>query len=429
MLDINFIKENRAIVESAITNKKGEPVDLDQLFQLFDDRKKLQQELDEVNRGRKAAAETRDIEAGTQLKSRGQKLEEELREVEKDFVALMVKIPNIPSPDTPIGASEEDNVVVRQVGDKPTFDFTPKAHWDLGPALGVIDNETAAQVSGARFTYLKGNLALLQFALLQHAFAVLTNKELLEDIASRAGIKVPVTAFTPVVPPVMVKPAVLNRMARLEPREDRFYIESDDLFLVGSAEHTLGPMHMDTMFDEAELPIRYVGYSTSFRREAGSYGKDTKGILRMHQFDKLEIETFVLPEYSYAEQDFIVAVQEHLMQSLQLPYQVVAICTGDMGGPDQRQFDIETWMPGQDAYRETQTSDFMGGYQARRLNTRVKRADGKKEHVHMNDATVFAIGRTLIAIMENYQQADGSIAVPQVLRPYMFGNDSISPAR
>ncbi len=223
----------------------------------------------------------------------------------------------------------------------------------------------------------------------------------------------------------MIKPAVLNRMARLEPREDRYYLEKDDLFLVGSAEHTLGPMHMDEVIEESRLPIRYAGYSTAFRREAGSYGKDTKGILRMHQFDKMEVESFCVPEDSYKEQELMVAIQEYLLQQLELPYRVVLICTGDMGFPDHRQIDIETWMPGQNTYRETHSADLIGGFQPRRLNTRVKRASGELEPVHMNDATVFAIGRMLIAIMENYQTADGSIMIPAVLRPY-FGQDQIT---
>ncbi|HUZ92396.1 MAG TPA: aminoacyl--tRNA ligase-related protein, partial [Candidatus Paceibacterota bacterium] len=204
-----------------------------------------------------------------------------------------------------------------------------------------------------------------------------------------------------------------------EPKEERYYIPSDDAYLVGSAEHTLGPLHMDETIPEENLPLRYVGFSTAFRREAGSYGKDTKGILRVHQFDKIEIESFTLPEYAVTEQDFIVAIQENMMWELELPYQVVQICTGDMGGPDARQIDIETWIPSQGKYRETHTSDYMGDYQARRLNTKVKRKSGKTEFVHMNDATAFAIGRTLIAIMENYQTKDGKIEVPKVLQKYL----------
>jgi len=338
-------------------------------------------------------------------------------------------VPNIPSADTPVGNDEEDNQVIRQWGEKPQFSFEPKAHWDLGKDLGIIDSERAAEVSGSRFTYIKGDLARLQFALVQFALDTVTNEETLKVIADEAELEVSTKPFIPVVPPVMVKPAVLNRMARLEPREDRYYIEQDDVFLAGSAEHTLGPIHMDEIIDADQLPLRYLGYATSFRREAGSYGKDTKGILRQHQFDKMEMESFTTPEDSLREQNFFVAIQEYMMRKLNVPYQVVQICTGDMGLPDYRQIDIESWMPGQDTYRETHTSDLMTSYQPRRLNTRYKAADGKPEFVHMNDATLFAIGRTLIAIMENYQQADGSIAVPDVLKPYMGNTETITALR
>ncbi|MEK7129446.1 MAG: aminoacyl--tRNA ligase-related protein, partial [Patescibacteria group bacterium] len=189
-------------------------------------------------------------------------------------------------------------------------------------------------------------------------------------------------------------------------------------------EHTLGPLHMNETIEEGKLPLRYVGFSTSFRREAGSYGKDTKGIFRVHQFDKLEMESFTVPEDSIKEQDFFIAVQEYLMQSLEIPYQVVMICTGDMGAPDARQLDIESWIPSEGKYRETHTSDLMTDFQARRLNTKVRKKDGKTEFVHMNDATAFAVGRTLIAILENYQQKDGSIRVPKVLQSFI-GKDVI----
>jgi len=218
----------------------------------------------------------------------------------------------------------------------------------------------------------------------------------------------------------MIKPDVYTKMARLSPEDktERYYIPSDDIYLVGSAEHTLGPIHIDQIIPEADLPIRYVAFSTAFRREAGSYGKDTRGILRVHQFDKIEMESFSKPEDSVLEQNFFVAIQEYLVKSLEIPYQVVSICTGDMGKPDARQIDIECWIPSQKKYRETHTSDLMTDYQARRLNTKLKRRDGKIEFVHMNDATAFAIGRILVAILENYQQKDGSIKVPKVLQKY-----------
>jgi seryl-tRNA synthetase len=432
MLDLQFIRENPDIVRAAIKNKNKEEVDLDRVVALGDERKKLAGAIDEINRKRREAQEARDGEAGKRLKDELKAAEEKYQEAEKELVSLLVKIPNIPSADTPVGPDESGNQVVRRWGEKPQFSFEPKAHWDLGRELGLIDNEKAAQVSGARFTYLKGDLALMQFALIQLAMSVLTSRETLRAIIEKAGLNVSDKPFVPVVVPVMMRPQVMNRMARLEPREER-YVFDEDTVLVGSAEHTLGPLHMDEIIAEDRLPLRYAGYSTAFRREAGAAGKDTRGILRQHQFDKVEIESFAKPEDGYAEQELFVAVQEHLMQLLNLPYQVIIVCTGDMGGPDQRQFDIETWMPGQAAsnsselgcYRETQTSDYMGGYQARRLNSRLKRQDGSIEPVHMNDATAYAIGRTLIAIMENYQQADGSISVPEALRPYMGGREKL----
>lgn len=424
MLDLQFIRENPDIVRAAIKNKNKEEVDLERIVALGDERKKLAGSIDEINRQRGIAQQARDGEAGKRLKDELKAAEEKYQEVEKELVSLLVKIPNIPSADTPVGPDESGNQVVRQWGQIPQFDFEPKAHWDLGRELGLIDNEKAAEVSGARFTYLKGDLALMQFALIQLAMSVLTSRETLRAIIEKAGLSVSDKPFVPVVVPVMMRPQVMNRMARLEPREER-YVFDDDTVLIGSAEHTLGPLHMDEIIAEDRLPLRYAGYSTAFRREAGAAGKDTRGILRQHQFDKIEIESFAKPEDGYAEQELFVAVQEHLMQLLNLPYQVIIVCTGDMGGPDQRQFDIETWMPGQNTYRETQTSDYMGGYQARRLSSRIKRADGTVEPVHMNDATAYAIGRTLIAIMENYQQADGSIAVPEALRPYMGGREKL----
>lgn len=432
MLDIEFIQKHRDVVEKAIHDKKGDAVDLDRIISLYDERKTLRGKVSEVNEARNQAASERNIEKGRALKEELKVLEETLKEKDKEYVDLMIKIPNVPSADTPVGPDESGNKILRTFGEPQKFSFEPKPHWEIGEALDIIDSETAATVTGARFTYLKGDAVLLQFALLQHALSVLTNEEKLKAIANDFNIDdINITPFIPIVPPVMVKPEVFNAMGRLEPREDKFFLESDNLFLVGSAEHTLGPMHMNHIFNEKDLPLRYIGYSTAFRREAGSYGKDTRGILRQHQFDKMELETFVLPEHSYKEQDFIVAIQEHLMQSLGLSYQIVAVCTGDMGKPDHRQIDIETWMPGQESedghrgvYRETHSSDLIGGFQPRRLNTRVRRSDGTIEHVHMNDATVFAVGRTLIAILENYQNEDGSVTVPDVLRPYV-GKDVI----
>lgn len=433
MLDIKFIIENKDIVAKAIKDKQTEPVDLERLIVLYEERKSLRGALDMLNAARNKAAKEQNIEEGKRLKEEAAASEARLPNVEKELVTLLSKIPNVPSADTPVGADESANKILRSWGEPKKFSFDPKPHWELGKALGIIDSEKAAEVSGARFTYLKGDLALMQFALLQFALSTLGDPETLKVIAEEAGITSPdLTPFVPVVPPVFMRTEVMNRMARLHPMDERYVFEKDNLVLVGSAEHTIGPLHMDEIIEEKRLPIRYVGYSTAFRREAGAAGKDTRGILRMHQFDKIELETFTLPEKSMDEQNFIVAIQEYLMRKLNLPYQVVLKCTMDQGAPNHRGIDIETWMPGQPAasgegkgnYRETHTSDLMTSYQARRLNTRVRRNDGKIELVHMNDATVFAMSRTLIAIMENYQEADGSILVPEVLRRYV-GNDRI----
>lgn len=419
MLDITFIRENPDIVRAAIKNKKRDDIDLDRILKLAEERKKLSGEISELNHKRKSSAEARDVEVGKKLKSELAALEARYQTMEKELVSLLIKVPNIPSADTPVGLDESGNKVLRQWGEKPSFSFTPKDHAEIGKELGIIDSEKAVAVSGARFTYLKGDLALLQFALIQFAFSVLTSRQELQKILGASTLAADPKPFVPVIPPVFMRPQVMNRMARLDPIEDRFFFEKDDLILIGSAEHTLGPLHMDEVVEESRLPLRYVGYSTAFRREAGSYGKDTKGILRQHQFDKIEMESFVKPEEGLQEQEFFVAIQECLVQKLKIPYQVVLICTGDMGFPNHRQIDIEMWMPAQGRYRETHSADYIGGFQARRLNTRLKRAHGEMEPIHMNDATVFAIGRTLIAILENYQQADGSVLIPEVLRPFV----------
>lgn len=433
MLDLQFIRENPDIVRAALKNKNREgTVDLDRVLALAEERKKLAGDVTVINQKRNEAQAARDADAGKRLKDELRAAEEKHKEVEKELVSLLVKIPNIPSADTPVGPDESGNKVMRQWGEKPAFDFKPKEHWEIGRELGIIDTEKAAEVSGARFAYLKGDMVLLENALMSLAWSVLTSREKLAAIIAGAGLKVSDAPFVPVMPPILMRSQVMNRMARLDPVEERYYFEKDDMVFIGSAEHTLGPLHMDETLPEARLPLRYAALTPAFRREAGTYGKDTKGILRLHQFNKLEMESFSKPEEGLGEQELMVAIQEHLLQLLKLPYQVVAICTGDMGFPDQRQIDIETWMPGQpgqDAselgrYRETHTSDYIGGFQARRLNTKVKRQSGESEPVHMNDATALS-ERPLIAILENYQNADGSVTVPEALRPWM-GKEKIT---
>lgn len=435
MLDIKFIRENKEIVKEGI-QKKFSTVDIDEL--LVVDQKRLEilsrveslraeQNKVSVSMGGTLSHEARGqlIEEMRLVKEELKQQEEGLKNVVENWQSIMLKIPNIPSVDTPVGPDDSGNVVIRQWGKKPEFSFTPKEHFELGKALGIIDTETAGEVASSRFAYLKGDLVLLHFALIQMCWDILTNIETLEKIAKDSNISINISKFMPILPPVFVRPLVQVKMARYMTPEEHYIFPDDDLMLIGSAEHTLGSMHMNKIFEERELPIRYAGYSTAFRREAGAAGKDTNGILRQHQFDKLEMEVFSLPENSMQEQNFLVAIQEYILKTLKLPHQVVSVCTGDMGFPDTRQIDIETWMPGQNKYRETHSSDYTGGFQARRLNTRVRRGDGKIEPVHMNDATVIAIGRTLIAIIENYQQEDGTIKIPEVLQKYL-GKDIIS---
>ena len=436
MLDIKFIRENKDIVQAGAKKKRIE-IDIEKLIALDDARlqelKAVEDLRSEVNRVSNDIARDQDPALKIQLieEMRGVKeeikaKEEKLKATMEEWQKIMLKIPNIPSVDTPEGPDDSGNQVIRSWGEKPQYSFAPKEHYELGKALKIIDTETAAEVSGSRYAYLKGDLVIMQFALIQMCLEILTNEETLKKIAEGSNISVIPTSFMPVVPPVFIRPIVQVKMARFMTPEEHYMFPNDDLMLIGSAEHTLGSMHMGKIFEEKDLPIRYAGYSTAFRREAGAAGKDTNGILRQHQFDKLEMEVFSLPENSMQEQNFLVAIQEYVLQTLKLPYQVVAVCTGDMGFPDSRQIDIETWMPGQNKYRETHSADSTGGFQARRLNTRVRRSDGKIEHVHMNDATVIAIGRTLIAIIENYQQADGSIKIPEVLRKYMGGKEFIT---
>src|SRR3989338_2619919 len=437
MLDIKFIRQNPDAVKKAIRDKNVD-LDLDKLLAADERKRHVMTELEQLraeqNKRSRLGEGSRakpGISVGPQtpegleelrgMKEKIKLLEKELEVVENEFNNLILQVPNMPSEDTPVGKDETENKVLRQVGKIPKFDFKPKEHWELGQDLDLIDIERAAKVSGARFAYRKGEIALLEIAIIQYTFSILTNEKILKKIAKKAGLKISTKPFRPILPPVMIKPEVFQKMDRLEPKEERYHIPSDDTYLVGSAEHTIGSMHMDETFKETDLPIRYIGFSTAFRREAGSYGKDMKGLIRMHQFDKLEIESFTLPEDSQKEQDFIVAVIEYMVQELKLPYQVLIMCTGDMGKQDARHIDIEIWMPGQNKYRETHTSDLMTDFQARRLNTRVKRTSGETQYVHMNDATAFALSRAVVAIMENYQTSKGTIIVPKALQKYMGG--------
>ena len=437
MLDINYIRENKQEVEKAITHKKTKlDFTVEELLKGFDERKQLQLKVEELRASQnrltdqiKTNPADREnlIKNATEIKNELTVLEDKLKVIIDKSDLQLSKLPNVVDPNMPIGKDDSENVVIRKWGEPKTFDFKVKDHVDIGNSLDILDIDRAGKVTGARFAYLKNEAVLLQFALVNFVFSTLTNKDIVSKIAKQVGSNSD-KVFAPNLPPVFIKSEVMKKMDRFEPVEDRFYFEKDELVLVGSAEHTMGSYFMDEVIEEKDLPIRFVGYSTAFRREAGSYGKDTRGIFRVHQFDKLEMECFTTVDDGQSEQDLLVGIQEYLMQQLQLPYQVVDVCIGDTGRPDYRQYDIETWISSQGKYRETHSSDYMTDFQSRRLNTRYKSRNGESKFVYMNDATAFAIGRTLIAILENYQQADGSVLVPEVLQKYT-GFTKIEPKK
>ncbi len=439
MLDIKFIREHPEQVKDGLA-KKGVEFDMDHLLEVDEKRRAKIKEVDDARAKQNAAsveitkrsggAKDEKLAEMKELKAKLGDAEFELKALEEEFTGLMYKIPNLPLEDVPVGKDEMGNVVLREVGEKRKFDFTPFDYVALGEKLDLIDTERAAKVSGSRFGYLKHEAPLLEFALVQFALGFLTDKKNITPVVRDGGLSVSEKPFIPVVPPVLVRPEAMRAMGYVERGgEDIYFIEKDQLYLVGTSEQSIGPMHMDETFNESALPHRHVAFSTCFRREAGSYGKDVKGIMRVHQFDKVEMFVVVTPETSRHEHRLLLALEERLWQALGIPYRVVHICTGDLGDPAAAKYDLEAWLPGQNGgngeYREVTSTSNTTDFQARRLNVKVRRGDGKAEFVHMLNGTAFAIGRTIIAIFENYQQKDGSVKVPEALRPYMHGIEEI----
>lgn len=402
MLDIKYIREHPEEVQTGIA-AKGIKVDISQILLLDNKRRELQVRVDELRQQQKAftAADRQQAKINKEeLKLK----EQELASVINTLNEALLNLPNLPKADVKVGQSEADNEILRMVGSIPKFAFKIRNYLELAQQHDLIDTERAAKISGSRFGYLKNEAALLEFALIQYGLSV-TQKY----------------GFVPVVPPVLVGEQAMRAMGYLEHggQEETYYLPQDKLYLVGTSEQSVGPMHMNETFTLKDLPKRYVSFSPCFRREAGSYGKDTKGIMRVHQFDKLEMVVFTTPSESDTEHERLLSIEEELMQSLKLPYRVVKMCTADLGDPAARKYDIETWIPSEGRYRETHSCSTTTDFQARRLNTRYKTATGEHEFVHMLNGTVFAIGRMIIAILENYQQADGTIAVPEALQPFM----------
>jgi len=367
---------------------------------------------------RNKVSKEKNVEEGKKIKEELFKKEPELRNIEKELKKVLYKFPNIISDDVPEGP-EENKKIIRKVGEAKKFNFQPKDHLELGSKLGIIDVERAVKVSGTRFTYLKGDGVLLELALINFALERLMKE-----------------GFIPVFPPMLIKNETTEGLGYWQSGGNKnYYFVKDyeelsegkerelDLYLVGTAEHSLVPMYKDEILEEKDLPKKYVGFSSCFRREAGTYGKDTRGILRMHQFDKLEMVCFTKPEDSQKMHEKMLSLSEGLMKDLGIPYQVVILAAGDTSYPSAKTYDIESYMPGQGRYRETHSISTTTDYQARRLDIKYKSKSGNK-YVHILNGTVFAIGRTIIAIMENCQNEDGSITVPEVLRKWV-GKDLI----
>jgi len=409
MLDIKFIRENANKVEKAAKDK-GIEVDVNHVLEIDKKFRELSSEVQLLREKRnihsseiKGKPTDEQLKTGKELKQSLETKEHALAAVEEELNNWLVKLPNPAKEDVKVGKNDSENEVIKTVGKITKFDFKPLDHLDLGEKLGIIDVKNASKISGARFAYLKSDAVLLEFALIQFGMETLIKE-----------------GFTPVIPPVLITKEIMKGLGYMENggEEDMYHLEIDDMYLVGTAEHALVPMHKDEIFNSSDLPKRYVGFSTAFRREAGSYGKDTKGILRVHQFDKLEMVSFVADGEDDKEHDYLLSLEEKLFSALEIPYQVVKMCTGDLGFPAARKYDIEAWMPGQDKFREVTSVSTVTDFQSRRLN--IKYQDGAdKKYVNILNGTAFAIGRTIIAILENYQQKDGSIIIPKVLQKYM----------
>ena len=411
MLDIKLVRSNPDVVRAAL-ERRGSTQSLDEFLAVESERRRLTTEVETMRAERKTTSdEIAKVkktggdagEAIAAMRSLGDTIkerEQELESVEARMRDMLLDIPNLVLDDVPSGG-EDDAVELRRIGEPRAFDFEPKDHLDLGVALDLIDMERAAKASGSRFAYLKGDLVLLQFALVRFGLEIVAEK-----------------GFRPVVPPVLVREEAMYGTGFFPTDEQQIYRTTDGDCLVGTSEVPLAAMHMDEFLEAERLPLRYAAYSTCFRREAGAAGKDTRGILRVHQFDKVEMFSFCLPDQAEFEHELILSAEEDILQLLGIPYRVVNIAAGDLGAPAAKKYDCEAWLPGQGRYREVTSCSNCTDYQARRLNCRYRTEKGPRFVFTLN-GTCIAIGRTLIAIMENYQRADGSIEVPKVLRPYV----------
>lgn len=421
MLDLSFITENPDIIKEGIRKKNTEDVDIEKILKLDSERRALIKEIDSLRERQNTVSrdipnkkgeekegllsEMRDLKDDLKMK------EQELDDIEEILNELVLKVPNPPLEDVPEGIDENDNQILETYSEPTKFDFEPLDHVKIGKKLDLIDLEKAAEVSGTRFYYVKNDLVFMEFALLQYALS-----------------KITVKGFKPILPPALVRhkamlgtgffPAEMNEIYSVNPDEDNLYI-------IGTSEVPLCMLHYNEILNEKDLPLRYVGFSPCFRREAGSYGKDTHGIIRVHQFDKIEMYSFVHPEKAREEHELMVSIEEEIMQGLEIPYQKVLCCGGELGAPAAKKIDLEGWIPTQGKYRELTSCSNTTNFQARRSKIRFEKENGQKEYVFNINGTGIAMARMFVAILENYQKKDGGVEVPEVLQPYMGGKKLI----
>lgn len=420
MLDLKFIAENPELVKAGC-EKKRRNVDIDKIIQLDTERRTLIADVDalrtrqnEVSKEIPKKSDAEKEELMTEMKTLKENLKMKVQELE-DLVEvldeLVIQVPNPPFDEVPEGKDDEDNRIERTFSEPTKFDFEPRDHMAIAKDLDLLDMEKAAESSGARFYYVKNDLVMLEFALIQYALN-----------------KITVKGFKPILPPALVREHAMIGTGFFPADKNEIYTvnpEDDNLFLIGTSEVPLCMLHYDEILDAEKLPLRYVAFSPCFRREAGSYGKDTTGIIRVHQFDKIEMFSFCDPEKSRSEHELIVSIEEEIVQGLEIPYQLVNVCGGDLGDPAAMKYDIEAWIPTQGKYREITSASNTTSYQARRSKIRYKTADGKKDYIHTLNGTGIAMPRMFVAILENYQNKDGSVTIPEILRAYMGGKEKI----
>ncbi len=412
MLDINFIRENKELVKKGVTDKQFDPGIVDKVLELDEKRRKLILEIEGLRAKRNKIADQKKVsEEGKKVKEELKDKEPELKKIEEEYKEALWKIPNPPSKKVPIGKSDKDNVEVKKWGTPTKFDFKPLDHLTLGKKLGILDFETGAKVTGAQFYFLYGDGALLELALTQYVFEKL----------SKVG-------FLPVITPDLAKSRYYlgTGYAPKGAEAQTYTIEGEDLGLIATAEVTLAGKHADEIIPEKNLPIKYIGYSHCFRKEAGAYGKYSKGLYRVHQFTKAEMFIYCKPEDSDKFHEYILKMEEEIYQELGLPYRVLEMCTGDLGAMAARKFDVEVWMPGRDDYGEVTSTSNCTDYQARNLNIKFRRGTGETEFIHMLNGTAVVMSRVPLAILENFQQKDGSVKIPKVLQKLM-GKEKIEP--